>query len=229
MCVHISRNPLEVAHSLKARNGIPVAVGLALWELYNVRALQAATELPLLRVTYEDLVGDPVRTAETIRLFLAERGSYPIRTPTECELSASLDSNLRHHHREMGALSKVATADQLALYRQLIRSETPIDAPRAVSEGSLNVLRKYEAASNVDDRRRAAMESNARRQRSHLELQIALRDIELRTQQNHLRSSQQTTAYDEQFTARHEKLKQDLDQKRRRNAELERLCRRGSA
>ena len=171
MCVHISRNPLEVAHSLKARNGIPVAVGLALWELYNVRALQAATELPLLRVTYEDLVGDPVRTAETIRLFLAERGSYPIRTPTECELSASLDSNLRHHHREMGALSKVATADQLALYRQLIRSETPIDAPRAVSEGSLNVLRKYEAASNVDDRRRAAMESNARRQRSHLELQ----------------------------------------------------------
>ena len=272
LCIHISRNPLEVAHSLKTRNRIPVRVGLALWELYNVRALQAARELPLLRVTYEDLVDDAERTSETVRLFLTENGSYPIRTLTPRELSGSLDSKLRHHQKEEAALSRVATRDQLDLYRQLIGSTGPVDAPEAVSEGSLNTLRKYETTASVDDRRRAAMESSARRRRSHLELQIALRDVELRhalaarqrletslaasqrrfdsevkrlqaigrdryrqlaasderirAQRDEIASLQQRTAYHEQLATRHEKLKQDLDQGRRRGAELERLCRR---
>ena len=272
LCIHISRNPLEVAHSLKARNGIPIRVGLALWELYNVRALQAAGELPLLRVTYEDLVHDPEQTSENVRLFLAKHGSYPIRTPAAGELSRSVDSKLRHQQRDTATLSRVATRDQLGLYRQLIDSSAPIDAPGAVSVGSLNTLRKYETTTNVDDRRRAAMESNARRQRSHLELQIALRDVELRhaltarerveatlatsqrrlesetkrlqaigrtleiqlaesnervrTQRDSIRSLQQKTVSHEQLVERHEQLKRDLDQKRRRGTELERLCRR---
>ena len=272
VCIHISRNPLEVAHSLKARNRMPVRVGLALWELYNVRALQATVELPLLRVTYEDLVSDPGGTSETVRLFLAKHGSYPVRNPTASELSGSLDSKLRHHQKEEAALSRVATRDQLDLYRRLIGSTAPIDAPRAVSEGSLNTLRKYETTASVDGRRRAAMESSARRRRSHLELQIALRDVELRhalaarqraeaslstgqrrfdsetkrlqairralevqlaetdervrTLRDDIRTLRRKNAYHEQLAARHEKLKQDLDQKRRRGAELERLCRR---
>ena len=282
LCIHISRNPLEVAHSLKARNRIPIRVGLALWELYNVHALQAATQLPLLRVTYEDLVGDPDRTSETVRVFLTEHGSYPMRNLTASELSGSLDSKLRHHQKEASALSRVATKDQLDLYRRLVDSTAPIDAPRAVSEGSLDTLRKYERTANVDDRRRAATESTARRRRSHLELQIALRGVELRhalaaqqrveletkrlqttgraleiqlatsnervrtqrdhirtlqddirtlrddirTHRDHIRTLQQRTASHDQLLARHEKLKQDLDQKRRRGAELERSCRR---
>ena len=42
VCIHIYRNPLEVAHSLQTRNGMPIEAGLALWELYNLRALQSS-------------------------------------------------------------------------------------------------------------------------------------------------------------------------------------------
>src|SRR5690554_6491748 len=35
VCIHIHRNPLEVAQSMRLRNGFGVAEGIALWETYN--------------------------------------------------------------------------------------------------------------------------------------------------------------------------------------------------
>ena len=36
------RNPLEVAHSMKERNGTSYSFGLRLWEIYNRRLIEAA-------------------------------------------------------------------------------------------------------------------------------------------------------------------------------------------
>ena len=38
------RNPLEVAHSMKERNGTSYAFGLRLWEIYNRRLIEATNE-----------------------------------------------------------------------------------------------------------------------------------------------------------------------------------------
>ena len=180
ICIHIGRNPLEVAHSLNARNGIPVRVGLALWEFYNTRALQAASGLPLLSVSYEDLVGTPDRTVDSIRVFLAEQG-YRVRMPSTSELSGFLDANLRHHRKEPAALSRVATAHQLHLYHLLSSSHTvPVSESDDVSRKCLETLARYESTANVADRRRLAQQRRKRRRRSEMELQIALRDVELR-------------------------------------------------
>ena len=179
ICIHIGRNPLEVAHSLNARNGIPVRVGLALWEFYNTRALQAASGLPLLSVSYEDLVGAPDRTVDSIRVFLAEQG-YRVRMPSTSELSGFLDANLRHHRKEPAALSHVATAHQLHLYRLLSSHTVPVSEPDDVSRKCLETLARYESTANVADRRRLAQQRRKRRRRSEMELQIALRDVELR-------------------------------------------------
>ena len=180
ICIHISRNPLEVAHSLKARNRIPIRVGLALWEFYTTRALQAASGLPLLCVSYEDLVGAPDRTVDSIRVFLGEQGGYPLRTPSTSELSGFLDANLRHHQKRPVALSRVATAHQLDLYRLLSSRTLPVSEPSDVSSTCLNTLMKYETTANVDDRRRLAKQRRMQRRRSHMELQITLREVELR-------------------------------------------------
>ena len=179
ICIQIGRNPLEVAHSLNARNGIPVRVGLALWEFYNTRALQAASGLPLLSVSYEDLVGAPDRTVDSIRVFLAEQG-YRVRMPSTSELSGFLDANLRHHRKEPAALSHVATAHQLHLYRLLSSHTVPVSEPDDVSRKCLETLARYESTANVADRRRLAQQRRKRRRRSEMELQIALRDVELR-------------------------------------------------
>ena len=179
ICIHIGRNPLEVAHSLNARNGIPVRVGLALWEFYNTRALQAASGLPLLSVSYEDLVGAPDRTVDSIRVYLAEQ-DYRVRMPSTSELSGFLDANLRHHRKEPAALSHVATAHQLHLYHLLSSHTSPVSEPDDVSKKCLETLARYESTANVADRRRLAQQRRMRRRRSEMELQIALRDVELR-------------------------------------------------
>ncbi|MCY4514448.1 MAG: glycosyltransferase [Candidatus Tectomicrobia bacterium] len=180
VCIHIVRNPLEVAHSLKTRNRIPIRVGLALWELYNTRALQAASGLPLLCVSYEDLLDTPGPTVDSVRSFLAGQGDYRIRMPSSGELSSFLDVGLRHHRKSATALSSVATGHQLELYRLLRSVEAPDSKPDDVSRKCLDTLRKYEAAADVGERRRLAKARQKRRRRSHLELHIALQDVELR-------------------------------------------------
>jgi len=48
------RNPLEVAHSMKERNGTSYSFGLRLWEIYNQRVIETAREQDRL-VTHYDL------------------------------------------------------------------------------------------------------------------------------------------------------------------------------
>src|SRR5215468_678400 len=48
------RNPLEVAHSMKERNGTSYSFGLRLWEIYNRRLSEAAGE-PSRLITHYDL------------------------------------------------------------------------------------------------------------------------------------------------------------------------------
>ncbi len=73
VCVHVSREPLEIAESLRVRNDFPLPFGLALWELYTTRALEASEGLPRVFVRYEDLLADPVATTNEL-LERARRG-----------------------------------------------------------------------------------------------------------------------------------------------------------
>ena len=50
----VVRNPLEVAHSMKERNGTSYSFGLRLWEIYNRRVIEAASKQERL-VTHYDL------------------------------------------------------------------------------------------------------------------------------------------------------------------------------
>ena len=55
------RNPLEVAHSMKERNGTSYSFGLRLWEIYNRRVIEAASEQERL-VTHYDLFFEDAET-----------------------------------------------------------------------------------------------------------------------------------------------------------------------
>ena len=60
--VIVNRSPIEVARSLQMRNGFPIGVGLALWERYNVAALNATRGRQRVQVNHADLMADPVGT-----------------------------------------------------------------------------------------------------------------------------------------------------------------------
>jgi hypothetical protein len=78
------RDPIEVARSLHARDGLPVQVGLALWEDYVLRSLQARAGRSALVLRYGDLVADPEaavgRLADALAIELTGSPATAVRT-----------------------------------------------------------------------------------------------------------------------------------------------------
>ena len=55
----VVRNPLEVAHSMRERNGTSYSFGLRLWEIYNRRLLEAAGARERLITDYDSFFKNP--------------------------------------------------------------------------------------------------------------------------------------------------------------------------
>lgn len=120
LIVGIFRNPLEVADSLAARDGMVKSKALRLWETYNRALLVNARGLPAFVTSYEDLVGDSAAVAGEMSTFLETHG-VAVRRPANDELRMSVDAKLRHNVRtESGAQSEHdLTIAQRALFQEL--------------------------------------------------------------------------------------------------------------
>ena len=180
-CIHIHRNPLEVAHSLKERNGVPIRVGLTLWELYNRLALQASAGLPRHIVSYADLLDKPTATVEAVHGALVDFGAYDLRVPGRRELEAFLDHGLRHHRRERKSLQAAATASQLELYDALNAdhpSDSVVWAP--LPSKGIDTLATYEGSVDIAERVQLWRASNEQRSDPNMKMQLALAELEFR-------------------------------------------------
>ena len=181
VCVHVCRNPVAVARSLQVRNEIPIAVGLALWELYNVRALAASADLPRVFSSYEDLLVRPAKAVAHLRAGLVQHGSYPLREPADSELTAALDRNLRHQRASQSAL-KAATPRQRRLYDLLtgaIADPAIVETVPTVSQDSLDVLREYEKSVDLAGRRSAVERREQERTALRTSVQLAMKNLDL--------------------------------------------------
>lgn len=184
VCVHIYRNPLEVARSLRARNDIPLVAGLALWEAYNVAALVAAAGLPRLFVAYHDLMRSPVAVAEALCASLSTYGGYPLRQPSANELAAFLSAGLHHQRATIDALEGTATDAQLRLFATLedLRGadlHKQVHAP-ALSPPALQALRLHERQRrDVAESVREANAARMQRQQAGAETHLLLKSHEL--------------------------------------------------
>jgi len=72
--VLVHRDPLAIARSLDARQGLSTAMALAAWERYLRSALANVRGLPVLVTPYSDLIEAPERWAEGVGAFLSEHG-----------------------------------------------------------------------------------------------------------------------------------------------------------
>lgn len=98
----VYRNPLEVARSLEARNNIPKAYGLALWEAYVVEALNNAMELPLVTVNYGDVISAPIKAVERLANQLSDYFPGMLSGIPEDDLLAFIDPGLNHQRLSAG-------------------------------------------------------------------------------------------------------------------------------
>ncbi len=97
--VFVLRNPLNVARSLQARDGVPVTCGLAAWDRSMRSAVQVLEDLPTLVLDYDDMVADSAKTTKEIVRFLEEVGVDV--APDVAEASGQhLDASLKHQKSE---------------------------------------------------------------------------------------------------------------------------------
>src|SRR5579884_1891781 len=118
------RNPLEVAHSMRERNGTSYSFGLRLWEIYNRRLIDAANQHDWL-VTHYDLF---FQDAETELRRIAEFVGLP-----RAKIAAAaklITKRRRHTHFTVDNLIDARVAPEVIdLYRSLI-AETTLRKPK---------------------------------------------------------------------------------------------------
>ena len=217
VCIHVHRSPMEVARSLQARHGMELDAGLALWEAYNIHALNASSGLPRLVVSYSALMGDPSREVARLSEALSGHG-YELRRPVVAELRAFLDEGLRHQRDDAEAWAATATATQKQVLATLVRGEAEGLDPQCelppVSQQALDVLRRHEAEAETVELRRRQANAIEQRQRAHgtdmqlalkqAELDTTLRDLKRVTEERHRHQAEARTMRDEASRARRE-------------------------
>jgi hypothetical protein len=97
ICVLVWRQPQAVARSIQARDGLPLVLGLALWEEYNRAMLATTIGLPRVMVSYDDLVADPIATASRLHAELIAAGAADLRLPSDDRIRAMIDPQLNRH------------------------------------------------------------------------------------------------------------------------------------
>ena len=140
----VSRNPVQVARSLEKRNGIPLFVGVALWEYYTVNALDAVKDEKVIFTRYEDVMRDPVEATASIYKNLNECGVNGLKMPDREEIEAFISADFFHHRDNNNVLDEYLNANQLNLV-QFLQENPDIRRlpPLKVSTGSLEALKSY--------------------------------------------------------------------------------------
>jgi hypothetical protein len=156
LCVLIHRDPLAVALSLYERDGLPLLQGVALWELYNRRALAASQGLPRLLVSYRELVRDPVGTARHLHRDLIRSGgpgAAGLALPSASDLHAFVTPSLDRHPENPALAEGCLNQRQLDLWRSLVDgSALDLDPVPSLSAGAQEILASASALSLANGR-----------------------------------------------------------------------------
>lgn len=154
--IFVTRHPVEIAKSLRRRNGFRLQGGLALWEAYTVSALRHGLHLEHLFVDYDDLVGKPEETLRNLAAALAAKGV------SNLDVDAALDSVQVSLRRERAGGEEdlaLLSPEQLNLWRRLSGDRDFSELP-CLSSRALTILREFEADQETLFALRTTLEEN---------------------------------------------------------------------
>ena len=117
--VTVFRNPVAVARSLKRAQGVPLEVGLALWEYYNVQIIDSVDRRSTPAIDFDRAVGDRHYLVKSLMRLSAVREVQPV---------SARDIRLERWRPDMRTQARLERRDdewltraQKLLYRDLVR------------------------------------------------------------------------------------------------------------
>jgi hypothetical protein len=137
--VFVWRSPLAVARSLRARDAMALADGVALWERYNRSGLTGLVGVDTFVIRYESIVEDPVGHLETLAAWLGDLEQFAHLAP-QWDLSraaASISPSLRHQQASGDAELLLDEHRELVEHLDAIDgSHRPLRSPPTGSESA---------------------------------------------------------------------------------------------
>jgi hypothetical protein len=153
--VFIWRSPLSVARSLRARDGMTLADGVALWERYNRSGLAGLIGVDTFVTTYESIVADPPGSLGAITSWLGKLpqfASYASQWDVEAAASA-IDPLLDRHRASGGAELLLEEQSRLQSHLEDLEGQhRPLTStpPGAESAWTTVVLRHRRQAASLE-------------------------------------------------------------------------------
>jgi hypothetical protein len=187
----VDRNPIDVALSVRKRDGRPLYVALALWQLYWAELLEGLAGKRVLVVRYENFVASPAGGTELLER-LGER--LPANSAGAERAKGFVSGDMRHHQTaaQDPANEQVLTTAQSALYRwlrELPEGWVELDPPekfRAEPSNALVTVAEYYDA--MGDRYGMETAYDTERHRAlHFEQATELKDHHIENLENELR------------------------------------------
>ena len=199
VCIHMFRNPLEVARSLQTRNGFGISAGLALWEAYNLRALNASKNLPRILVSHEPLMLRPMETVTEILEQLAELRVTGLAEPIGERINGFINPSLYRKRVTEEEANDFLSASQRTLWRhlcsgQVFDGEGSISIPRVTRQHLFDLESTERSLNQYIDRANALSSEISTRNRTvrDLESRTAKLTSDLRNQQATIKTREAT-------------------------------------
>ena len=136
----VLRNPVEIARSLRRRSGIPLTVGLALWETYILHAVRSAAPFRHFFIQYEDIISSPREALQNLGSDLSLAGINGLDVAAGVE---AIDPSLRHETCGPDDIRSLMSPEQKDIWDALCAGTTP--KVTTLSERSRVILEEFEA------------------------------------------------------------------------------------
>lgn len=217
-CVLLYREPLSVARSLAARDGLPIPCGIALWEKYTLEALASTRGLPRVLISHRELLAEPVATLRRLHQHLMWHTPdlARIQIPAAEEIHAVLDPALVHHPHEPEIERSHLTPPQLDLLSALADgSALDLDPVPTLSAGARDLLTAFQGqlatTRSLHDQLAAQTHQMATQQRAQEEL-IAAHQRTLAAHESALAAHESAQDAHRRALAAHQRTLSSLDE-----------------
>ena len=142
--VYVYRNPIQVAQSLKKREGFPLTLGIALWEKYNLCGLANGVNLPKILISHAELIRDPVGTVKKFYQDLLDCDVRGLRLPADKEIQAFIDAKLFHEQSNLYLYKDYLNPQQATLFEAFENGTVfQLNPLPNLSGGAAEVLQEY--------------------------------------------------------------------------------------